>query len=110
MAERRVTLLQLATDRVGTVRGAKVLAFMIVWEMAREAVGSEWPEGIGAQVRVYSEWWRQDVRTGWRELARFREAFPGESTPTRLMQAAKRARWDERRGVRGLGAVELRAA
>jgi hypothetical protein len=99
----------IARRRVGLVRAGQVLSAMIAWEVAREALGDEWPDGIEAQVQAYSAWWRQSERTGWRELSRFRAAFPGESTPTRIMGLSRDA-WDERRGVAGLGAVKLAAA
>lgn len=99
------TLLQLATDRVGQLRAGRVLAFMIAWQTARRALGDEWPaEGVEAQVRAYSAWWRQSERNGWRELDRFRQVWPDETTPSALMDAAASS-WDERRGVQGLGAV-----
>ncbi len=105
----RQSLAQQAGARVGVWKAGRVLAFMVQWETARASLRDDWPDGLSAQVAAYSEWWRDTERTGWNELRRFRAAFPGEQTPTRLMEAAAAARWDRRRGVAGLGAVQLAA-
>jgi hypothetical protein len=98
-----------AQAQLGMLKGARVLAFMVSWETARSALGDEWPAtGVEAQVRAAAAWWREAERTTWYQLARFRECFPGEETPSRLMDELA-AEWDRSRGVRGLGAVALPA-
>ena len=98
-----------AVAAVGPMKGARVLAFMVQWNTAREALGDEWPaDGIEAQVRAYCAWWRVSERTGWNELSRFRAVWPEEETPSGLMDALM-ASWDRSRGVRGLGSVALPA-
>jgi len=37
----------------------------------------------------YADWWRESRSTVFRLQARFREAFPGETTPQRLVDAMK---------------------
>lgn len=103
------SLAAVAQKRVGSLRAGRVLAFMVAWETARASLGDEWPadQGISAQVYAYGAWWRESERTAWRELERFRAAFPDEQTPTRLMDAAAAARWDRRHGVAGLAALQL---
>lgn len=104
-----MTIMEAAIRNAGVMKGSRAVTVMIQWSMARESMGDAWPaEGIEAQVRAYSDWWRHSERTGWNDLARFRAAFPGESTPERFLDFA-RAQWDERRGVKGLGALPLPA-
>lgn len=107
MPDRRPSILQAAIERVGVRQGSRACSVLVSWHTARVALGDDWPRhGVEAQVQAYAAWWNVDERTGWRDLQRFRAAFPGESTPTRLVEAAQSA-WDERRGVQGLGAVPL---
>jgi hypothetical protein len=94
------TLLELAIARVGVLRGSRVLAYMIQWDVVRRELGHE------PTREEFSDWWQQSERTTYRDQALFKEAFPGEESPARLMAAA-RAAWDERRGVAGLGAVPV---
>jgi hypothetical protein len=90
------TLLQIAAARVGVIRAYRVVAFMVEWSMARRALGQE-----TLTVEEFAEWWRIHVRTAYREQARFREAFPDETTPDRLVDHALTV-WDERTGIDGL--------
>jgi hypothetical protein len=99
---KRPSLLEVAVRRVGARRGARVLAFMIAWDVVRRELGRE------PTIEEYGEWWRISRRTAFREQALFRQVFPEESSPARLMDAARGA-WDERKGVLGLGAVALPA-
>jgi hypothetical protein len=101
---RQPALIDVAVRRVGMLQGSRAIAVMLQWETARDALGEDWPHGVEAQVRAYADWWRFAERTGWNDLRRFREAFPGEDTPERLSRLAM-AEWDRRRGVKGLGAV-----
>jgi hypothetical protein len=99
---RRATIAEVATRELGPLRGGAVIAFMVMWQAAM-AAADEWPEGLSDQVRAYSGWSLQSERTVWRHLKRFRQAFPGEETPSRLMQHAARE-VDRRRAV-DLGSV-----
>lgn len=77
------TLFQAAVRRVGLRRAGQVMAFMVAWEAARQELGRS-----PANVEEYAEHWRQPVRSAYRELARFRETFPAETTPDRLLDQA----------------------
>jgi hypothetical protein len=89
---------------VGQVKGAKVVAFIVMWAIAEEALGHS------PTLDDYAEWWRESRSTVFREQARFREAFPGESTPQRLVDHLKQqegATWFKR-GVTGCARLALR--
>ena len=102
MAKRGPSLLEVAVRRVGPLKGAKVLSFMIAWDVVRQELGYE------PTIEEYGEWWKVSRATAFREQAAFRACCPGESNPARLMDAARGA-WDEKKGVRGLGQVPLPA-
>lgn len=94
------TLLEVTIGRLGPLKGARVLAFMIAWDTTAQAVGH------APTLAEHAEYWHESERTGYRDLARFRECFPHERDPTRIMAVA-RAQFDQTRGVRGLGAVDV---
>jgi hypothetical protein len=75
----RPTLQQLASARVGQTKGAKVVAFIVMWAIAEEALGHP------PTLEEYAEWWRESRSTAFRLQARFREAFPTEATPQRIV-------------------------
>lgn len=77
--KRRPTLQQLAAKRVGQTSGARVVAFIVQWAVASEALGHE------LTLEEYADWWHASRSTVFREQARFREAFPGEANPQRLV-------------------------
>jgi hypothetical protein len=54
----------------------------------------------------YADWWRESHGASYRTQANFREAFPGETTPDRLLDLAA-AQWDARTGLSGLGDVRI---
>ncbi len=84
------TLLELAVARVGLRRGMRAIAFMSAWGVARNALGHPPGEGAGATAAVeeYAAWWRQPLRSAWREWGCFHDAFPDEDTPDRLLDLA----------------------
>jgi hypothetical protein len=91
--KRRPTLQQLAAKRVGKTSGARVVAFIVQWAIAEEAVGHP------LTLEAYADWWHASRSTVFREQARFREAFPGEATPQRLvdlLRAEEGATWFKR--------------
>ena len=71
--KQRPTLQQLAAANVGQIAGAKVVAFIVQWAIAQEAVGHP------LTLDEYGDWWNASRSTVFREQARFREAFPGET-------------------------------
>jgi hypothetical protein len=76
---------------------------MVEWQIARDQLGRE-----SITLAEFREWWRISERTAYRDQAYFREAFPGETTPDRLLDAALAA-WDQRRGVQNLANVPVSA-
>jgi hypothetical protein len=81
--KRRPTLQHLAARHVGRIGGAKVVAFIVQWAIAGEALGRS------LTLDDYADWWHASRSTVFREQARFREAFPGEATPQRLVDLLK---------------------
>jgi hypothetical protein len=75
-------LLRIAASHVGLRRGLRALGFMVAWDMCREALGHE------PDVQEYAAWWKEATSTAYRDMALFKEAFPGEDTPSRLLDLA----------------------
>jgi hypothetical protein len=94
-------LLTVAARQVGMRRAFRVLTFMAAWDRARKAMRRE-----SLTLDEYAEWWKVTRRTSYHEQALFREAFPAESTPDRLLDLAE-GQWVERQGITGLGAVVI---
>jgi hypothetical protein len=102
MAEAPQTIAEIATAQLGPLRGGAVIAFMVMWQAVADS-SDDWPQGLSEQVRAYSAWSQQHERTVWRQLERFRRAFPAEETPSRLMAHAQRE--VARKRAPGLGSV-----
>jgi len=96
----RPTLAAAAASRVGTLSAGRVIGFMVSWSICRDALGHS------PSIEEYTEFWGEHERTVYRHQARFREAFPGEDTPDRLLDAAAAA-WDRRQGVAALSSVPM---
>jgi hypothetical protein len=92
-------LVVIAARTLGMRKAFRVLVFMTAWDRARKAMRRQ-----TLSLEDYCEWWRANQRTAYREQALFREAFPGESTPDRLLDVAE-GQWVERQGIKGLGQV-----
>ncbi len=73
------TLQEFAAKRVGAFKSARVIAFILSWGIAAEAVGHP------LTLEEFADWWKESRSTSFREQALFREAFPGETTPQRLV-------------------------
>lgn len=73
------TLQEFASKRVGLVKSARVITFIVAWGIAGEAVGHP------LTLEEYADWWKESRSTVFREQALFREAFPGEPTPQRIV-------------------------
>jgi hypothetical protein len=80
---KRPTLQQLASARIGQIAGAKVVAFIVQWAVTEEALGH------APTLDEFADWWHASRSTAFREQARFREAFPAETTPQRLIDLLK---------------------
>lgn len=105
MAKRKqLTLQQAAARHIGQVKGAKVVAFIVRWAIAEEALGHP------PTLEEFASWWSESRSTVFREQARFRDAFPDESTPQRLIDALRceeGATWFKR-GVSACTRIALR--
>ena len=102
--KKRPTLQQLAAKNVGQVAGARVVAFIVQWAMTEEALGHP------PTLEEFADWWYASRSTVFREQARFRDAFPGETTPQRLVDVLKTeegATWFKR-GVSASTRIALR--
>jgi hypothetical protein len=75
-------MLEVAVSRVGLFKGAKVIGFMWGWSVLELELGRE------PTVEEYGERWLLSRATAYRERVRFRAAFPGEESPSRLLAAA----------------------
>lgn len=75
------TILEQAQGALGIWKGTATVAFMICWFSTVRELDRE------PTVEEYAETWGVSRRTAFREQERFRQAFPGEQTPTRIMSA-----------------------
>lgn len=80
----RDSLLVVLTIKVGLFKAIKVLTFIVCWGYASEELGHP-PE----TVEEYAYWWRMSAAKAFREQRLFRDALPGESTPTRIWDQTK---------------------
>lgn len=94
-------LVTIATRALGLRRGMKALSFMAAWDHARRSMRRE-----SITLDEYADWWKESRASAYRHQAIFREAFPGESTPDRLLDMAE-GQWVQRRGLSGLGQVRV---
>jgi hypothetical protein len=94
-------LLTVAARAVGLRRAFRVLTFMAAWDRAKRAM-CKGP----ITLEEYGEWWKESRATIYREQALFRQAFPGETTPDRLLGLAS-VQWDDRKGIAALGQVRF---
>jgi hypothetical protein len=88
---------------LGVRRALTCETFMMVWGWFEIAEGRE-----PANIEELAEAMGRSPKTLYRWQQDFRRAFPGESTPSRLMGPA-RAVLQEKLTVKRLGAVELRS-
>lgn len=97
------TLLAIASARVGQNRGRAVVTFLMQWSIAMEALGRD-----DIALQDYADYWGENRRTAFRRQSEFREAFPGQQTPTAVVHLA-RAVWDTSQGVNGLASAVVPA-
>jgi hypothetical protein len=92
------TLLSVAVRNVGFRRGCRAVAFLVCWAIVEDALGRT------PTLDEYADWWKESRSTAFREQAIFREAFPGELTPHRIvvLLSGQRRHW-HRAGVGGAG-------
>jgi hypothetical protein len=95
------SLMAIATRNAGPRRAIQALTFIAAWDTARRGLVKR-----PLTLAEYGEWWRLSESTMYREQARFREAFPGESTPDRLLDLIQGQAYAHQ-GVKGLGALRV---
>ncbi len=108
--EKGETLLKVATRNAGLRHGTSAVAFVVAWALAEQSLGHELGDGVLTNaLEEYRNYWRQSYRTSWREIERFREAFPGEKSPVRLLRLIEdeRAMAKQKLGVAGVGGLRV---
>ena len=75
------SLMVVIAKNVGFLKAVKVLAFIIAWGKVYDDLGRA-PESV----EEYAYWWRESVPTAYREQKLFREALPGQMTPTAIWE------------------------
>lgn len=86
--------------RIGFMNASRVLEFVMEWTSSMDQRG--WPDDL--RIEDHMSDWKCSPATSYRRLAKFREAFPGETTPTRLVLVA-RAELKRRRIEADAGAI-----
>lgn len=90
------TLLRVAVANVGLRRGYGAVGFIVCWGIVEYALGRT------PTVEEYADWWNESRSTVYRQQANFRKAFPGETTPARIVALLREQREDwTRDGVPG---------
>lgn len=97
------SLYAIAAARVGQNRAKAVVAFVMQWSIAMDALGAD-----AITLQDYADYWGETRRTAFRHQSEFREAFPGQQTPTGVVHLARTV-WDAKQGVSGLSAAVLPA-
>jgi hypothetical protein len=108
--EKGQSLLKVATRNAGLRHGTSAVAFAVAWAVAEQSLGHELGDGVLTNaMQEYRDYWRQSDRTTWRELERFREAFPGEKSPVRLLRLIEdeRAMGTQKLGAAGFGGLRV---
>jgi hypothetical protein len=99
MAKREPSIMEACIAKLGVVKGSRVCSFIVSWCITSNAYGRE------ITVEEYAEWWREHIRTAYREQARFREVFPHLANPQVIADAAIARSEALSRGVQGVGAL-----
>jgi hypothetical protein len=79
------SFLVVLSHRVDPTRAMRVCSFVISWGYAYEKLGR-----APGSVEEYAELGGASVPTAYREQRLFREALPGESTPTRIWESVRK--------------------
>jgi hypothetical protein len=70
----------------GFRKAMRVVSFVTCWEIVRRDLGRE------PTIEEYGEWWKESRATAFRHQQLFREAFPNEETPSRLLDVMSEQR------------------
>jgi hypothetical protein len=88
------SLLQVAVVNAGIYRGSQGASVVVSWALAQRELGHELGDQEGghlsAAIREYADYWKQSERTAWRDLKRFKAAYPGEESPVKLARLLSR--------------------
>lgn len=74
-------LYAVATIHVGPINAGKVITYIVAWAWSRAHHKSDEPFDVDA----LAEMWLKSRAQSFRDQALFRAAFPGDSTPDRLL-------------------------
>jgi len=86
----RKPLFVLCLERSGShLKAAKVAAFVVAWGLARQEFGD------GMTVEQYADWWKQPIRSAYREQSLFRETFAPLETPDAILDRMESASMGE---------------
>jgi methionine synthase II (cobalamin-independent) len=77
---RHVTWIEVAVRNVGIRKAYSAMSWAYNWATARESLKHD------PSVEEVAKWWRQSVRTSYREQAAFREAFPTLDSPAQIFE------------------------
>lgn len=77
---RKVTWIEVAVRNAGVRRAFNALTWAQMWAIVRAAIGHD------PTVEEVAAWWKQSLRTTYREQADFRAAFPTMETPARIFE------------------------
>lgn len=91
-AKRPVTLLEYLYREMGYRKGTRVAAFIVAWGIYADTLDESVSvpgerrrrEGKRSHMDGYISYWKMSRATAYRELAMFREAFPGDEYPDRV--------------------------
>ena len=79
------SLLVVLARRVGPLPAMRICSFVVAWGAVYEKLGR-----APSSVQEYAKLGSTSVPTAYRDLRLFGEALPGEQTPTRLWESARR--------------------
>ena len=77
---RPMSWMELAFRNAGFRKGQIALVWAIMWAVARESQGSD------PSAEEVAAWWKEPVRTAYREQSAFRAAFPTLETPGKIFE------------------------
>jgi aminopeptidase N len=77
---RRVTWMEVAVRNAGLRKGQTALVWALSWAVTRESLGRD------PSAEEVAAWWKESVRTAYREQSAFREAFPTLDSPAKIFE------------------------
>lgn len=114
---REVTIMDVCVSRLGIIKGSRCISDLGAWAFVMSVAGDDWPEGdargvLTERVRLFADAFGYSERTAWRRVHAFRECFPGEADPTRMVRelGIQAPTKDDPRAFMGIGLVRLPAS